>query len=137
MAELKTKPHDGDAAALLDSIPDPQRRADATAVLRLMQEATAEPPRLWGTSMVGFGDYHYAYASGREGDTYVVGFAPRKANVTIYLMDGFEAYEDLLGRLGKHTIGKSCLHIKRMSDIDTDVLRELVTRSYAQTSGSR
>ena len=99
-----------------------------------MAEETGEPPRMWGASIVGFGSYHYAYASGREGDWMALGFSPRKANLTLYLMDGFGGYGELLDRLGKHSTGKSCLYIKRLSDVDVDVLREMVRRSYRHTT---
>lgn len=118
MAESKTTPHEGDVTAFLDGIADPQRQADAKAARDLFSRATGVGPRMWGASIVGFGDYHYSYDSGREGDTFVVGFSPRKASLTLYLMDGFEKYGDLLDRLGKHSTGKACLYIKRMTDID-------------------
>lgn len=134
MAELKTTPNEGDVTAFLDGISDRQRQADAKAARELISAATGARARMWGTSIIGFGDYHYSYESGREGDTFVVGFSPRKASLTLYLMDGFEEYRDLLGRLGKHSTGKACLYIKRMSDIDPEVLREMVTRSFAHTT---
>ncbi len=129
MAELKTKQNDGSVDDLLDAVPDPQKAADARVVLGMMQEATGGLATLWGSNIVGFGRYHYTYASGREGDWFLCGFSPRKANLTLYIMPGFSAYEDLLGRLGKHKTGKSCLYIKRLSDVDVDVLRELVEAS--------
>jgi hypothetical protein len=115
----------------LAAVPDETRRADAAVVARLMEEVTGQPPVLWGTSMVGFGHYHYRYESGREGDSPVVGFSPRKAQLVLYLMNGFESYGELLGRLGRHSTGKSCLYIKRLSDVDLAVLRELIERSVA------
>lgn len=136
MAEPKTKPHEGDVTAFLDGITDPQRQADAKAARDLIGQATGASPKMWGASIVGFGDYHYSYDSGREGDTFVVGFSPRKASLTLYLTDGFEKYRDLLARLGKHSTGKACLYITRMSDVDRDVLKEMVSRSYANTTGS-
>ncbi|MCO5207271.1 MAG: DUF1801 domain-containing protein, partial [Anaerolineae bacterium] len=90
---------------------------------------TGEPGALWGTSIVGFGTYHYKYASGREGDWFVTGFSPRKQNMTLYIMPGFEQYNDLLSKLGKHKTGKSCLYINKLDDVDLDVLRELVAQS--------
>ena len=137
MADVKTTPREGDVPAFLDGIEDAQRQADAKAAHDLISQATGASPKMWGASIVGFGDYHYSYDSGREGDTFVVGFSPRKASLTLYLMDGFEKYGDLLDRLGKHSTGKACLYIKRMSDIDPDVLQEMVTRSYAHTTGSQ
>ena len=129
MAELKTKPHDGDVHAFLASVPDERRRGDAIAVCSLMEEITGEPPTMWGTSIVGFGRYRYRYASGREGEWFVVGFSPRKQNLTLYIMDGFGGYQELLGRLGKHSTGKACLYLKRLDDADPEVLRSLIAQS--------
>ena len=131
MAELKTKENEASVEAFLASVADEQQRADARAVCALMGEVTGQPPKMWGKSMVGFGRYHYRYASGREGDWFVVGFSPRKRDLTLYVMPGFQAYEGLLAKLGKHKTGKSCLYLKRLSDVDGAVLRELVTRSVA------
>ena len=129
MAGPKTRPTDADVGAFLESVPDERRRDDAKAVCRLMQEVTGEEPVLWGTSIVGFGTTPLRYASGRELDWPVVAVSPRKAATTVYLMDGFEERADLLARLGPHSIGKSCLYLKRLSDVDLDVLRELVAES--------
>jgi len=129
MAGPKTRPTDADVGAFLESVPDGRRRDDAKAVCRLMQEVTGEEPVLWGTSIVGFGTTPLRYASGRELDWPVVAVSPRKAATTVYLMDGFEERADLLARLGPHSIGKSCLYLKRLSEVDLDVLRELVTES--------
>ena len=131
MSELKTRQNDGDVDAYLDSVENPRRRDDALRVLTLMREITGEVPRMWGSSIVGFGSYHYTYASGREGDWPVVGFAPRKQNLVLYIMPGFAGYEALLARLGKHRTGKSCLYVKKLDDIDPDVLEELVRESVA------
>jgi len=131
MAELKTQRTDDDVEAFLAEIADERRRADARAVCALMSELAGEPPALWGTSMVGFGSYSYTYASGRSGEWFAVGFAPRKQALTLYLIDGFGDYEELLTRLGPHKTGKSCLHIKRLDEVDEDVLRELIARSLA------
>src|SRR4029079_7064092 len=129
MAGPKTRPTDADVGAFLESVPDGRRRDDARAVCRLMQEITGEEPVLWGTSIVGFGSTPLRYASGRELDWPLVGFSPRKAATTVYLMDGCEERDDLLARLGPHSVGKSCLYLKRLSDVDLDVLRELVAES--------
>jgi hypothetical protein len=134
MATLKTQANDADVEAFIAAIPDAQKRKDSEALCRLMAEETGEPPRMWGKSIVGFGSYHYTYASGREGDSMALGFSPRKGSLTLYLMDGFSGYEELLGRLGKHSTGKSCLYVKRLSDVDLGVLRELVGRSYRHTA---
>ena len=129
MAEMKTKLNNGDVHAFLNNIPDEKKRQDALTILKLMQDATDVKPRMWGDSIVGFGSYHYKYASGREGDWFLTGFSPRKQNLTLYIMPGFEKYEILLSKLGKHSIGKSCLYIKKMEDMDVDVLKELIKQS--------
>jgi len=131
MAEAKMKLNDGDVQAFLNSVENEQKRADSFTVLRLMQEVTGEEPKMWGDSIVGFGSYHYKYASGREGDAPRVGFSPRKQNLTLYVMTGSEREDALLERLGKHTTGKSCLYVKRLSDVDQGVLRELVEECVA------
>jgi hypothetical protein len=129
VAEPKTRPTDADVGAFLESVPDERRREDARTVCRLMQEVTGEEPVLWGTGIVGFGSVRLRYASGRELDWPVTGFSPRKTATTVYLMDGFEERSDLLARLGPHSTGRSCLYLKRLSDVDLAVLRELVTES--------
>jgi hypothetical protein len=132
VAELKTKANDGDVRAFLASVPDETRRSDALAVCALMEDITGEAPVMWGSSIVGFGRYRYRYESGREGEWFVVGFSPRKQNLTLYVMSGFGDYEALLGRLGRHSTGKACLYLKRLSDADPDVLRTLIARSVEQ-----
>jgi hypothetical protein len=129
MAENKTKATDADVYEFINNVPDERKRQDSFALLELMREVTGEEPKMWGSSIVGFGSYHYKYASGREGDAGLTGFSPRKQNLTIYITSGFEQYADLMQNLGKHTTGKSCLYVKRLSDIDMDVLRELVRKS--------
>lgn len=128
-AANKTTVTDGSVEAFLAGIADPQKQQDCRTVAAIMAKATSEGPRMWGPSMVGFGQYHYVYESGREGDWFVTGFAPRAANLTLYIMDGFPKYAELLAKLGKHTTGKSCLYIKRLSDIDLKVLEQLITAS--------
>lgn len=130
MSDMKTRPTAASVAAFLDSVESDRRREDGYAVLQLMNEVTGEEPVLWGDSIVGYGQYHYKYDSGREGDFFLVGFSPRKQNMTLYIMPGFDAYDDLLSKLGKHKIGKSCLYVNKLADVDQDVLRELVARSY-------
>lgn len=137
MAELKTRPSDDDVTAFLEGIEDEGRRADCFDLLKLMRRVTGEEPRLWGSSIVGFGSYHYEYESGREGDWFVAGFAPRKRALTLYIMSGFSGHDELMARLGRHTTGKSCLYIGSLEDVDRDVLEELVSRSAAHLSGSR
>jgi hypothetical protein len=129
MAENKTKATDASVQAFLEAVPDERKREDCFTLAQLMQEVTGEPPRMWGDTMVGFGSYHYKYASGREGDMLLTGFSPRKANLTLYIMAGFGDEDPLLNKLGKHTLGKSCLYLKSLSDVDMDVLRQMVERS--------
>jgi hypothetical protein len=124
-----TGPSPAEVAAFLESIPDERQRRDASTVAALLEKVTGHAPVMWGTKMVGFGSYHYRYASGREGDTFLVGFAPRGKNLTLYIMDGFTEYAALLERLGKHSTGKSCLYIKRLDDVDVGVLEEIVRKS--------
>ena len=136
MAENKTKPQDGDVYAYLDTIEPEKKRQDSLAVLELMKDVTGEEPKMWGTSIIGFGEYRYRYESGREGDWFLTGFAPRKQSLTLYIMAGFSKYDELMGQLGKYTTGKSCLYIKKIEDVDTDVLRELVRLSAEHVANS-
>ena len=129
MAELKTKRNKGDVEAFLNSVQDEKKRQDSFTVLELMKKVTGKQPEMWGDSIVGFGSYHYKYASGREGDWMLTGFSPRKQNLTVYIMPGFDKYDQLLSKLGKHSTGKSCLYIKKIEDVDLDVLKELVKQS--------
>lgn len=129
MAELKTKATSASVDKFIKGIKDEQTREDCRKVLDIMQKATGSEPKMWGTGIVGFGSYHYKYASGREGDWFLTGFSPRKQNLTLYIMSGFDEYDALLEKLGRHTTGKSCLYIKRLEDVDMKVLRELVKRS--------
>ncbi|MCB0201914.1 MAG: DUF1801 domain-containing protein [Caldilineae bacterium] len=129
MAELKTKMNDASVDAFLNTVVDERKRQDCFTLVDLMTEATGAQPRMWGDSIVGFGEYHYKYASGREGNWFLAGFAPRKQNLTLYIMSGFDQYDELLGKLGKHSTGKSCLYIKRLDDVDMATLRELVVES--------
>ena len=131
MSDLKTKPTTASVNAFINAIDDERKREDARAVAAMMAEITDAPPKMWGSSIVGFGSYHYRYASGREGDFMETGFSPRKRALTLYIMAGFSDYEGLLARLGKFSTGKSCLYIKRLADVDETVLRELVERSVA------
>lgn len=137
MAEPKTKATKASVAAFLAAIPDEQRRKDCKAVAKLMQEATGEKPVLWGANIVGFGAYRYEYASGGAGDWPLVGFSPRKNDLTLYLMAGFERHADLLAKLGRHKTGKSCLYLKKLADADPAVLKELVGRSVAAMEKKR
>jgi hypothetical protein len=129
MAELKTRPSGASVEAFLQGVDDEARREDCRTVLALMRRVTGAEPEMWGPSMVGFGSYHYRYASGREGDWFLTGFSPRKRDLTLYIMAGFSAYEDLLAKLGPHKTGKSCLYVKRLADLDLGVLEALVAAS--------
>jgi hypothetical protein len=129
MAELKTKQNDQSVEAFLNSVTDEKKRQDSLTILNLMEEVTGAEPKMWGASIVGFGNYHYTYASGREGDWFLAGFSPRKQNLTLYIMAGFEQYDSLMNKLGKYKMGKSCLYIKKIEDIDLETLRELVRQS--------
>ena len=131
MSGNKTKPTNASVEAFIAGLADEQMQADCRAVAAMMAEVTGAEPKLWGTTIVGFGSYHYRYASGREGDFMLAGFAPRKRALTLYVMAGFAEYGPLLARLGKHTTGKSCLYIKRLADVDQGVMREITALSVA------
>lgn len=127
----RTRPEAHDVTAFLDSVDNPQRREDAHALLALMRTATCCEPAMWGASIVGFDRYRYRYESGREGEWFVVGFSPRRQALVLYVMPGFDGYADLLSRLGRFSTGKSCLYLKRLSDVDPAVLEALVRASVA------
>jgi Domain of unknown function (DU1801) len=133
-SEVKTVPTDADVHAFVAAVENDVRRRDAETLLGLMQRVTGQPPVMWGPSLIGFGTYHYVYASGREGDAGAVGFSPRKTSTTVYFNDGFDAYADELARLGPHSLGKSCLYLKDLTKVDLGVLEEMVRRSYAVTT---
>ena len=134
MAELKTKPTDQSVEEFLNSIPDEKKRKDAYTIMELMRQATGSEPKMWGSSIVGFGSRRYKYESGREGDWFHVGFSPRKQNLTLYIMYGYEQYGDLMRRLGKYKTGKACLYINKIEDVDLAALRELIDRSVEFTN---
>jgi hypothetical protein len=134
IAELKTKPTDVPVADYLNAIGNDQVRQDCWAILEIMQNATKTKAQMWGPSIIGFGTYHYVYASGREGDWMQIGFSPRKQNITLYIMGGFEQYDKLIAALGKCTRGKGCIYIKRLSDIDVPTLKELIQESVTRMS---
>jgi len=136
MAELKTKPNDQSVEAFLDGIGDEKKRQDSLIILELMKQVTGAEARMWGDSIVGFGSYHYTYASGREGDWFLTGFAPRKRNLTLYIMSGFSDYDALLEKLGKFKTGKACLYVNKIEDIDLRTLRELIEQSVAHVAQS-
>ncbi len=129
MAELKTKPNDGDVLEFIDSVENEQRRDDCRALLKILSDVTGEAPKMWGKSIVGFGSYHYIYPTGNEGDWLLAGFSPRKQALTIYVMSGFELHEELMQNLGKYKTGVSCLYVKKLSDIDESKLRDLISSS--------
>jgi hypothetical protein len=135
MAEIKTKPTDVSVDAFLDGVEHPVRRADGKAVRAMMERVTGEPAVMWGPSIVGFGSYHYRYASGHEGDMCRVGFSPRSANLVLYV-GGFPEYEALLAKLGKHKSSKACLYLNKLADADMAVLEEIVRRTYEATEDS-
>jgi hypothetical protein len=121
----------------LAQVPDGQRREDARRLCAMMQQITGEPPAMWGSSIIGFGTYHYRYASGREGDSALASFSPRSQHLAIYLVGGFERrHRPVLARLGPHKTGKGCLYIKRLDDVDQDALRELIDRSVRVRKGA-
>lgn len=128
-ATNKTVETDADVSAFIDAVGDDRQRDDARQLCALMTRLSGKPPRLWGPSIIGFGSYRYRYESGREGEMCRIGFSPRKGQTVIYLVDGYEQQQGHLARLGKHKIGKSCLYIKRLSDIDVDTLEAMVTAS--------
>ena len=130
MAENKTRKTGASVEEFLASIENSRRRADGLAILAMMRQITGLEPEMWGPSIIGFGDYHYKYDSGREGDFFLTGFSPRKQNLTLYIMGGLEGREDLLEKLGKHRTGAACLYINKMADVDTDVLRQLIRISF-------
>lgn len=129
MAELKTKKTDASVEDFLNTIKDEQTRQDCFEIAKIMKQVTRSDPKMWGSSIVGFGSRRLKYASGRELDWMLTGFSPRKANITLYILGGFEKQADLLKKLGKYTTGKGCLYIKKLKDVDTKVLKELVNES--------
>ena len=131
MAANRTQPTELSVAAFIDQLPDAPQRADAQALVKLLQSATGEKPKMWGPAIIGFGAYHYKYESGREGDMPLVAFSPRKAAAVLYNLTGFPGADALLAKLGKHSTGKACLNIKKLSDVDLAVLKELATQAAA------
>jgi hypothetical protein len=131
MAETKTKPTEVSADAFIEAVPDPVRREDAKVVRAIMERLTGEPARIWGPSIVGFGSYHYRYESGHEGTACRLGFSPRKAELVLYVLTGEPEQQAMLARLGKHRVGKSCLYIKKLADVDVGVLEEITRGALA------
>jgi hypothetical protein len=133
VAELKTRQTEASVAEYLKAIEDPGRREDCMAISELMRRVTRQEPKMWGSAIVGFGSYHYKYESGHEGDACLVGFSSRKAEISLYIMAGFDSRDELLAELGKHKVGKACLYIKRLSDIKVPVLEKLIKASFAES----
>ena len=127
--ELKTKVNEASVEGFLNSVADEQARKDCFEILKMMKQVTKEEPKMWGASIVGFGSYHYKGASGREGDWMLTGFSPRKQNLTLYIMGGFNLHKDLLKKLGKYKTSVGCLYIKKLDDVDRKILKELVAES--------
>ncbi len=136
MAELKTRPTEESVDAFLGAIPDASRQHDCRTLLDILKTACGAEPKIWGSNIIGFGDYHYRYASGREGNWFIAGFSPRKNDMVLYLMPDLDGMEDYLNRLGKHRRGKGCLYLKRLSDVNLDVLKELVAASLSHLRSS-
>ena len=135
-AELKTKVNDASVTKFINSVADEQKRNDCLEILKMMKQVTKEEPKMWGSSIIGFGSYHYKGASGREGDWMLTGFSPRKQALTLYLMHGFDLHKDLLKKLGKYKTGMGCLYIKTLDDVDKIVLKDLVTASVKRMKQS-
>ncbi len=131
MTIAKTQPTENSVADFIESLDHEQRKQDSRLLLKIFDEITGEPAVLWGSAIIGYGSYHYTYASGREGDWMKTGFSPRKSSMSIYLMNGYDDYQQELKQLGKHSVGKSCLVVKNLEDIDLDILRKMLTDSYA------
>jgi hypothetical protein len=129
MAENQTRPTKASVSAFLAKVADKQKRADSQVLVKMMQEASGEKPVMWGPAIVGFGSLHYKYASGREGDMPIIGFSPRKQDLTLYIGGGFERYKALLARLGKYRTSKVCLYVKRLDDVDLPTLQKLICES--------
>lgn len=137
MPALKTKPSAENIHEFIASIEDEQKRKDCKSLLKIMNEITNEKPKLWGSGMVGFGKYHYKYASGHEGDSFLTGFSPRKQNITLFIMSGLDQHDTLLKKLGKFKTAKSCLYIKKMEDVDLAVLKSIIKSSVELISLKR
>jgi hypothetical protein len=132
MAENKTKPTKSSVTAFLNKIKDKQLRDDCFAILEVMQKVSNCDPVMWGSAIIGFGTYHYVYESGREGDTIVIGFSPRKQYISIYLMGGLKNVEDELSKLGKYKTGKGCLYIKSLSDVNLEILKKVFAKAFKE-----
>ena len=129
MADLKTKPNDGDVHAFIEALENDRKRDDSKILLKLIGEITGEQPKMWGDSIVGYGNYHYVYETGREGDWFLAGFSPRKQSITIYMMGGFDGQDEMLEKLGKHKKSVGCLYIKKLADVDMSTLEKMIKKS--------
>ena len=134
MADMKTTPTGASVTDFINSIEASDERKDCKEIMKMMKRVTGKRPKMWGPSIVGYGNYHYKYGSGREGDMFLAGFSPRKQAITLYIMAGFSNYDKLMARLGKYKTGKSCLYIKKLEDVDSKVLERLVTESVKYIS---
>ena len=135
-AEVKTKKNEASVEGFLNTIKDEEIRNDCFEIAKMMKKASKEEPKMWGSSIIGFGNYHYKYESGREGDTMKIGFSPRKQNITLYMLLGAEPENPLIKKLGKYTTGKGCLYIKKLADVDKKVLQEMINESSNRTHRS-
>jgi hypothetical protein len=136
MTENKTKPTTTSVTAFVNRIKDPMVRSDCKTLIEIMESVSKLKPVMWGSSIIGFGTYHYVYESGREGDSIIVGFSPRKQNIALYLKGGLDPLKDELARLGKYKTGKGCLYIKSMNDVDSSVLRKIIAKAYRSAKSS-
>lgn len=136
MAELKTKPTDDDVNKFLDSVADKQRREDSKRLLEIMREITGVEPIMWGSSIVGFGTQHYKYASGREGDWMAIGFSPRKQALTLYGLIYYDKDRAVAAKLGPHKEGKGCLYINKIADVDLNILKQMIKKSFAENNNA-
>jgi hypothetical protein len=137
MYEQKTKPTEVSVEEYLERVPDPQQREDAFTLLKMMKKITGQKPRMWGPSMIGFGEQHFTYDSGHEGDCFYMGFAPRKGQFSLYFMPGVERFAAHLKKLGKHKTGKACLYVKRLADVDLEVLRDMLEIAHEEMAPPR
>lgn len=134
MSELKTKVNEASVDDFINLVDDAVKKQDSYDLLEMFSRLTGEQPKMWGTSIIGYGQYHYrSERSSQEGDWMLTGFSPRKQNLTLYIMHGFENYTDLLDKLGKHKTSKGCLYVRKLSDVDRSVLEEIISRSYADS----
>ncbi len=136
MAENKTRRTGSSVGDFLTSVENKRRREDGFTLLEMIKEITKLEPEMWGSSIIGFGSYHYKYESGREGEIFLTGFSPRKQSLSLYIMDGFDGREDLLTKLGKHRRGASCLYVNKLADVNIHVLRELIQRSFEHSKSN-